>query len=303
MSRFSPVTAATEGFRVMRREPVAVAVWTLLWAGTLMAIAALKPKTAGLDVLARSRTHWTLQEILVDFGPLGVAFIIALATTATVTTTAVFRVVFRPEERSGFFLRFGMDELRLTIMAVVTFVLLLLFGGVPFSALFFLFTPFFAAVPTMAKDIAFVGSIVSVVLEIWVGVRLSLIAAETFAERRFHLSAYWPLARGRFWRLLASYIVVFVCWLPISILIGSIGGVVALWALSTVRVDVALTAMERSTLLGFAALEAVLAGAAAMMLTLLVGACQAYCFRALADDSPTVYGTSWAPDPKAHHDD
>ena len=36
MSAFSPVAAAFEGFRVLRREPKAVLVWVALWLALLV---------------------------------------------------------------------------------------------------------------------------------------------------------------------------------------------------------------------------------------------------------------------------
>ena len=56
----------------------------------------------------------------------------------------------------------------------------------------------------------------TVALDVWLGVRLSLIAVETFSERRFHLTAYWPVTRGRFWYLLAAYFLFFLVFLGLT---------------------------------------------------------------------------------------
>jgi hypothetical protein len=297
LSRFSPTIAATEGFRVMRREPKAVAVWTLLWVITLSLISFIKLATGGVvpSVVAQRNSG----EILKSFGPLAVVLVPALLGLWVVTTAAGFRAVLRPDEKAFFFIRLGMDEVRLAIMTAIAFVLVLVLGGVPASVLLFLFNPLLAAMPAMARYIAIVGAVLSVCLEIWIAVRLSLIAVETFAERRFHLTAYWPLARGRFWRLFAAYLVVGA---EVSaLLVGSLV-VVFLFTLVTGAVGMPQGAdlLRRGALLGLAGVAAIFAALLFVIPSTLICACQAYCFRALADDSPTVYGMSWAPDPSAH---
>jgi hypothetical protein len=294
LSRFSPVTAATEGFRVMRREPKAVVVWTVLWVVALSLVSLIKLLTGGVSVV--TATQRNSAEILKSFGPLAVVLVPTLLGLWVVTTAAVFRAVLRPDEKAWFFIRLGMDEVRLALMTAVACVLVVVLGGVPASVLLFLLNPLLAAVPTMARYIAIVGAILSVCLEIWIAVRLSLIAVETFAERRFHLTAYWPLARGRFWRLFAAYLVVAAE--VVSLLVASLAAVF-LFTFITASVGMPQGAdlLRRVALLGLAGVAAVFAAMLFVVPSTLICACQAYVFRALADDSPTVYGMSWAPDP------
>ncbi|HEX7759249.1 MAG TPA: hypothetical protein VF459_07100 [Caulobacteraceae bacterium] len=297
MSRFSPVTAATEGYRVMRREPKAVLVWTVLWVAALSLVSFIKLATGGVtSAVATQRNSW---EIIKSFGPLAVLLVPTLLALWVVTTAAGFRAVLRPDEKSWFFIRLGMDELRLAIMTTVAFVLVLVLGGVPASVLLFLLNPLLAAMPAMARYIAIVGAILSVCLEIWIAVRLSLIAVETFAERRFHLTAYWPLARGRFWRLFGAYLIVAA---EVGALL--VASLVLVFVFTFVTTLVGLPQgqdlLRRGALLGLAGAAAVFAALLFVIPSTLICACQAYAFRALADDSPTVYGRSWKLDPKVH---
>jgi len=294
LSRFSPVTAATEGFRVMRREPKAVVVWTVLWVVALSLVSLIKLLTGGVSAV--TATQRNSAEILKSFGPLAVVLVPTLLGLWVVTTAAVFRAVLRPDEKALFFIRLGMDEVRLALMTAVACVLVVVLGGVPASVLLFLLNPLLAAVPTMARYIAIVGAILSVCLEIWIAVRLSLIAVETFAERRFHLTAYWPLARGRFWRLFAAYLVVAAE--VVSLLVASLAAVFLFtFITASVGMPQGADVLRRVALLGLAGVAAVFAAMLFVVPSTLICACQAYVFRALADDSPTVYGMSWAPDP------
>jgi len=281
----------------MRREPAAVAAWTLLWVVSLSAVSLIKLATGGVPDASVAQRNTS--EILRSFGPFAVVLVPALLLLWVVTTSAGFRTVLRPQERAWFFLRLGMDEARLAIMTAVACVLVLVLGGVPASVMFFLFTPIFTAVPALTRYVAFIGAALSVALEVWIAVRLSLIAVETFAERRFHLSAYWPLVRGRFWRLFAAYLLV-ALWV-VGIFLASVVAVFLLTLLTSwVGMPQGLDLPRRGFLLIMAGIAAALAALLFVLPSLLIGACQAYCFRALADDSPTVYGMSWAPDPDAH---
>ena len=299
MSAFSPVTAATEGFRVMRREPRAVAVWTLLWAVALVVISVLKLMLGG-GVLSGGRSNWTRDLILQNFGPYAVLFILVLLVIWVVTTTAVFRSVLRPEERAWFFLRVGLDEFRNGLFSAVAFVAVPIIGGVLAGGLFLLFTPFLAAQTPFARYMLVAGSLLTGCLGVWLGTRLSLIAVETFAERRFHMSAYWPLARGRFWRVLLSYVLVAIMMFVLAPLLGAVSLAVFAFLEPVSALPASAELLRRAILFCMVGIEAITFGGIFMLPSILIGACQAYVFRALADSSPTVYGMSWAPDPEAH---
>src|SRR5262249_38285270 len=138
------------------------------------------------------------------------AFLIAPLFVAgwTIMTTAICRAVFEPDARAIFHLKVGVAELRLAAINLVSMVVTPLIVTAILAGGGLVARPFLDAAPTMASEIGAVGLAISVVLLIWLYVRLSLIPIETFAEGRIHLSAYWPLARGRFWYLLVAYVIV-----------------------------------------------------------------------------------------------
>jgi hypothetical protein len=274
MTAFAPTAAALEGFRLIRREPRAALVWMLLWLAVVMATTmavAIGPPV----ILTHGRAYSSPDDIVRKFGPAALLFLVVWATT----TVAAYRIVLRPQDRRYFFLRLGVDELRLMIMTVASAILILVFGGAPAYLLLVLADPLMRALPALARDIARVGALLTVCVDVWLGVRLSLIAVETVAERRFHLSAYWPLTRGRFWYLLACYAWCFVMVFGLTTLLFLAGGVLV----SLANLDLAAGNLWRRTgVLGIAALLAVLTATFLMLSSTIFCACQAYAFRVIA---------------------
>jgi len=261
----------------MRREPRAVLVWMLLWLAVLSAAAWAVAMGARIDISKPVVTR-NLADVAQRFGPFAVAFIVMFLLVWATTTVASYRAVLRPDERKYFFLRLGMDELRVAIMTVAAFVLVLVFGGTPAYLLYLIFTPIMQAVPALARYIEFVGVMCTVALEVWLGVRLSLIAVETFAERRFHLSSYWPVTRGRFWYLLSCYVVLAVVIGVLSIVVFSLNGL--LFEIAFARVG-AGDFVRRLSVLAIAGILAVLTASLWVLFWTLFCACQAHAFRAI----------------------
>ncbi len=277
MTTLSPLPAALEGFRLMRREPGAVLAWMGLWLAALSlaawAVALGKPVQIPSHAPARS-----LADIAHLFGPFGVVFIGLFLLLWAVTTVAAYRAVLRPADRRWFFLRVGADELRVAVMTAAAFGLALVFGSAPAYLLYVLFSPIMRALPDLARDVAGVGALITVCLEVWLGVRLSLIAVEAFSERRFHLSAYWPVTRGRFWYLLACYFLFFLVVFGLSLVIFSVNGFLFETAVAKVAPG---DFVRRLIILAMAGALAVLDVSFWVISSTLFCACQAYAFRAI----------------------
>lgn len=278
MTAFAPTAAALEGFRLIRREPRAALVWMLLWLAVVMAMT-LSIATGPPVVLGHGRTYSSPGDLVRKFGPYAPLLILLFLAVWATTTAAVYRSVLRPHDRRFFFLRLGVDELRLGIMNVASFLLFLLFGGAPAYLLLVLADPLMRALPALARDIGRVGALLTVCVEVWLGVRLSLIGVETVAERRFHLSAYWPLTKGRFWYLLACYAMFFLILFGLTTVSFVAVGVLV----SLAQPDVAAGNLwRRTSVLGIAALLSVLTAVVLMLSWTIFCACQAYAFRVIA---------------------
>ncbi len=275
---FAPTAAAFEGFRLIRREPRAAAVWTLLWlvAFLFTAIVVATGDRVGLPGQMAARG---LRDFGRRFGPFAVLSSALFLIVWVTTTVAAYRAVLRPADRRYYFLRLGADEMRLAVMTIISFVLILVFGGVPAYLLFVLISPLMQAMPALARDLATAGALATVCVDIWLGVRLSLIAVETVAERRFHLTAYWPLAKGRFWYLMSSYFLCFVVVFGLSVLFFLLGQ-----GLTTVAPAVLgePNLLRRTGVMMLAAGLAVLTACFFLVSTTVFCACQAYAFRAIA---------------------
>jgi hypothetical protein len=264
----------TEGFRLMGREPASVLAWTFLWLATFTAAALLVAFWG--PRLSVGGSYRTLEA---RFGPFAIVIIPGFLLVWAVTTVAAFRACLRPDERRFFYLRIGADEVRLAVMTVVGFVLILVFGGVPAYLLLSLATPIIYALPGLAKYFAGLGAAATIIIDIWIGVRLSLIAVETMAEGRFHLTAYWPLTRGRFWYLFFVYVgcflVMFLFGLIVYFALQLLEGV----ALGVIGRPHGADPTRRAALLALAGGLAVLASLFVTFQATLFCAAQAHAFR------------------------
>jgi hypothetical protein len=225
---FNASECAFEGFRLVRKRPAAFAAWCLFYllfviAAVAAVIATLAPMFMQLahpaavmgsgqgsgfgdvaQVAAFVRNN--LPILLV-----GAAVMIPLVLIwAVMMMCAIFRAVLRPDEKGFGYLRLGGDEVRMIGLHLLIFVLglavWLVVGGVALAAVLAAKTG--VAVP--AGVWAFVGllGLLAVLAYVFVVVRLSLCAPQTFAERRITLFGSWRLTRGHFWGLFGMYLLV-----------------------------------------------------------------------------------------------
>jgi len=294
--------AATEGFRVIARSPRAVLVWGLMWV-VWFSVTAGVVATGEKVVVSTRIARWTVWEVVRHYGPFATVLIALFFLVFGMTAIASFRAVLNPEQKRFFFLRLGRDELRVASISVMAFSLVAIFGGMPAGALIALASPIMAAAPALAKQIGVLGAVVTVCLEIWLCVRLSLIAVETFAEHRFHLSAYWPLARGRFWYLMLCYCVIFLILFVIMIVYFTTNELLFGLALNIAG----HTGMfQRVVVLGIAGVMAVLAAGYLLLTIVLFCTCQARAYLTITSAMPNVRQSPWgaatpdaAPSPSA----
>ena len=277
MIRFSPVQAALEGLRVVRREPWAVVYWIAVWALALAAIGAIK--AVGGGPVARGSPRDTLG-VIRSYGPLGMVLVPSLLALWVMNTATVYRAVLRPGEHGWHLFKLGADEARIAVVSAVGSLLLIVFGGAPACLLFVLFNPIFAAAPGLNWFIAFVGAVTTVCIEIWIAVRFSLAPVETFAEERFPLAAYWSLTRGSFWRVFATYLLVvaeIIAFLILFAVIGWVVGVATALTLDWHGPDL----MRRLLLLALVPVLALMGAALLVGPSVLINGAQAYVYRAI----------------------
>ncbi len=217
---FSANEAALEGFRIVRREPLTFAVWTI---GVLVFgvgfLALLMPMMAPMMALSSPGTLGArpdpalAAQILPVMGRLYAIMIPMLLIYMAVANAAVYRAVLRPDETRFGRIRLGADELRLLGVSIL---LGLLYIAVSVGAVIVCMIVAALAALAFRSQIALAMGVSILVaylivfgLMIWMGVRLSLAAPMTFAERRIVVFRSWSLTKGRFWGLLGCYLLVF----------------------------------------------------------------------------------------------
>ena len=277
MTAFSPLDAAFEGLRVVRREPRAVVYWIAVWALTLVAIAVVRLTTGALAPVRGAGDYAALRR----FGPLAVVLAPTVLTLWVMTSAIVYRAVLRPGEHGWHLFKLGPDEARIAVLSAVGTVLITLLGGAPAYLLLVLLNPIFEAAPGLSRVTAMVGFVTTILIDFWIAVRLSLMPVQTFAERGFPVGRYWGFTRGCYWRLLAGYVVVFaevLAFLAVSVLAGMIFGAFAAAALEWR--DAGL--LRPIALWTLVAVLAALTAVAWVAPAVLICGFQAYAYRAIA---------------------
>jgi len=281
MSAFSPLDAAFEGIRVVRREPKAVLYWTAVWALALAAIAAIRLLTGALTAPHGPTDDFS---VIRRYGPLAVVLAPTVLVLWVMTTATVYRAVLRPGEHGWHLFKLGPDEARIAVLSAAETVFLTLLGGVPAYLLLVLLVPIFEVAPTLNAWIGGAGFVGTMAINIWLAVRISLAPAQTFAERGFPFNAYWGFARGRFWRMLLSYILVAVevlAFLVASVFVGLVFG----WLTEATIHWHGMAVLRRATLWFLVAVLAFLTAVVWVVPLILICGCQAYVYRAIAAET------------------
>ena len=227
---FSATEAAFEGFRVVRRHPLAIVFWALahviffiaffgLFAGPLATVMATTESLEGTQPSSQE-----LQALMQSWsGFVALALPLSLVLGA-VLNAAVARSVLRPAEKAFGYMRLGGDELR--VLAVS-----LLLGIVFFAGTVLLFTVVGVAAGVAGQANTGVGILVGVVLGlaaaallIWLAVRLSLAVPTTFHEKRIAPFASFAMTKGHVLPILGMAVIAFI----MSILVSILGTIIAL---------------------------------------------------------------------------
>lgn len=199
----------SDTFQFMRRNVRAIAVWAGAYAlfAALMQLAMPMP---AIDPQTQPAAFWAA------FAPRFAISLIAIM----VFYAACLRAVMRPADDRAYYLRLGMDELRLfglTLMVGIGFMVVWLLGVV---VLVFL-AGMLSALGSVGKVFGVIAAFAILPLLcalLYVVVRLSPAWPLTILRRRIILDEAWDLARGRFWTLFGSYFLVYLAFFLIGML-------------------------------------------------------------------------------------
>lgn len=191
------------GFRILRERAGALLIWTGVQlvatiAGSFaMAWALGSSMDAAASGLSQNTVQMTyvLQTCLVALG--GMVF-------TTVLYAAAQRVVIYPMEGGPGWLKLGMDEVRLFLLAcmyIIGFSVVFVVGGFSLAMLLG------GAGPEIAQIVLI---LLALILGAWLGTRLSLTFPLTLKRRAFAVSDGWALTKGHGWTLFAAYFIIFL---------------------------------------------------------------------------------------------
>lgn len=232
---FSATDAAFEGFRLVRRNPVALVAWTVIYGAlnlvALLAIGPVLDRVVDWHAEAQALESSTPDDLsavwamMAEFGMImaQMAWLIPVALLVeAMLLAAVARGVLRPGSGGARgYLQLGMDEVR---VLVVTFVLGLLMTlvavGAAMSVGILVWAARAAGIGAWSGLLAILGLLGAIGLLIWLAVRLSLAVPITVAEKRFAFFDSFSLTGGRFWPLLGMAIIVIVMVMIIQLLSG-----------------------------------------------------------------------------------
>ena len=227
---FSASDAAFEGFRLVRRNPMALVAWALLYAalslGSLFAMAGATDTLIawGERMEALESASPTTEEVLAAFQGMGevmlsVAWLLPVSiAVSAMLMAAVARAVLNPRAGGFGYLRLGMDELRVFVVTLVLGILMFC----AWMAVVLLVGVLSGIAGASGAEwmwlLVVLGALGGVAAVIWLTVRLSLAVPITVAENRFAFFDSFAVTRGKFWSLLGMAVIAFVMVLVISLL-------------------------------------------------------------------------------------
>jgi hypothetical protein len=226
--------AVGEGFNLIRHRFGAVMVWgavrTAYIVGAFALLAPLYLSQFGA-ILARARGAVPTPPDLQSMMAMQSANLLQSLTGGLVLVVlycAVFRSVLKPDQGRFAYLRLGMAEVFMFLLAfgaVVTLVIALAVLMIPLMVLVGILGAVHAGVA--AALIAILGFLAILVLLVWAFLRFSLVGPMTVDDGRFHLADAWSLSRGRavdlFVILLVQIVIVLVIEMVVAVVFIAIG--------------------------------------------------------------------------------
>lgn len=245
---FSATESAFEGFRLARREPVAILLWALFYL-VLTAIVALAFGGMFVELFQAIERLETAgaEPTMADVAPLLGFYAVLIPGSIIVGSIiygAVNRAVLRPGERAFGYLRFGGDELRIIAVSLILtllFVAILIGLGIVAGVVI-------GILSTVAGDAAALLTVPAVIALyaaiIWLAIRFSLAIPITVAERRIAVFDSWGMTKGHFWGLFAMSLLAVVMSLVVYFLLALVAGPIFFFALGGFENIAALESMS-----------------------------------------------------------
>jgi len=251
MTRFSIGEAIGAAFSLIRRRPAAVFVWGALVIGPILLFIPMMlgflfrfattieaESAAGVDPATApfpAEAFAGMVGMQAAGGLLNLLQLLAMV----VVYPAIMRAVIRPDERSWFSLRVGMDEVRVAVVSLV------LFGGLYIVMMVVMMLAMVVGAVAVGIGGQNGGGLFVVVMMGLMGAfmivalcvlaRFSLMAPASLQYRTFAFSEGWRLGKGQWGRLIGLHLVSMVVILLIELLLAM---VVLIGALAVVNMGI-----------------------------------------------------------------
>jgi hypothetical protein len=216
--QFSATDAALSGFRLVREHLKTVGIWAVLMTIASLIVSIITIKLAGPQMTAMmelsaepSSDPQATLKAMEGMGPLFLFSAVYSLVIYSILLAGVNRLVLRPLDSAGAFLRIGADELRqAAVLILVNLILLAAYFGLVIVAGVLIGIGIAvggAATGVILGVVLFAGVLAAMV---FLAVRLSFAGVLTFDTRKLSIRDSWDLTKGRFWPLFGAYFVALV---------------------------------------------------------------------------------------------
>lgn len=203
------------GFRLIRERIAAVSAWALLYlVMNVLVVLAMRPIMAGVAV-------GTAPDPALMMAHMGrvVGVYLMLLIGLLVLYTAGLRASLRPGEGRFAYLRLSMDEVRMVLVALLLWVGFFLLYLVLVLVLGLIGGVVAVASREAAVPVLILLGLAAFAVLIYFYVRFSLVFALTMQRGKVIIGESWRLTKGRFWTLLAAYLVVALIIMAVSVVV------------------------------------------------------------------------------------
>lgn len=225
-ARFSIGEALAAGLRLPIRHPLAVLVWALvLLAFGVVSGAIILPMLSGLS-FPNSGSSAEIEAFVASMAPFQAAAnllnLVQLLLTLVIWTAAMRATLRIGRPDKWFFMRIGMDELRVGVMMAVVLV-----GLYILSFIVALFCLAIGAVLYAVGEMAMVIGVFIMVLVVMIGLlalwsRVGLLAPASMVLGEFAFVEGWRMGRGQTRRLMALNLSIWLIYILVYAVVGSI---------------------------------------------------------------------------------
>ena len=231
---FSATDAAFEGFRLVRRNPVALVGWTLLYlvytlatlfaaGGMMRSMAVWMDQVEALEAGPPPSSPEALVPIMESYmaAMSHMAWAIPLSLViGAVLMAAIARAVLTPGTGGFGYMRLGMDEVRVFVVTLVIAILYACATAVAFAAAFIIGGIAIGAMEGWGALVMVLAVLAAIAFMIWLGVRWSLAVPITVDQKKFAFFESFAVTKGRFWPLFGMAVIAFIMVLIVSLLAG-----------------------------------------------------------------------------------